>query len=180
MAEATCEERKVNDSVVRLQIGDITDLEIDAFVFYAEENLKLGSGFGTAISNRGGASIQKELDEIGTLATCESVVTGAGKLKASHIVHANGPKFQEENTNEKLKTTILNALKKAEEKGIERIALPPMGAGFYGVPLDTCAEIMTETIQEHLKAGSKIKEVTICVLDKREHGPFQSKMAAIN
>ena len=115
---------------VRLIRGDITELDVDAFVFYAQPDLALGSGFGTAISVRGGPSIQKELDELGPVETGQAVVTGAGKLKADFIVHAVGPRFQEEDTEGKLRTTVLNSLKAAEEKGVKRIALPAMGAGF--------------------------------------------------
>ena len=56
--------KKVNQSTVRLVQQDITDLEIDAFVYYASPDLQLGAGFGNAISMRGGPTIQKELDEL--------------------------------------------------------------------------------------------------------------------
>ena len=63
MPEVVGEAARIGDSHVRLIRGDITDLDVQAFVFYAKPDLKLGSGFGTAISVRGGPSIQKELDE---------------------------------------------------------------------------------------------------------------------
>ena len=59
------EEKIVNKSKIRLETADITDLDIEAFVYYASEDLQLGSGFGTCISLRGGPSVQKELEEIG-------------------------------------------------------------------------------------------------------------------
>ena len=63
------DERIIGDTALRLKIGDVTNQEIDAFVYYAQHDLKLGSGFGTAISSRGGPTIQKELNEIGPLET---------------------------------------------------------------------------------------------------------------
>ena len=42
----------VSSTTVRLQKGDITDEPIEAFVYYAQHDLKLGSGFGTAIAGR--------------------------------------------------------------------------------------------------------------------------------
>ena len=59
------EEKMVNKSKIRLETADITDIDIEAFVYYASEDLQLGTGFGTCISLRGGPSIQKELEEIG-------------------------------------------------------------------------------------------------------------------
>jgi len=85
---------KVQNSTLSLMIGDITDLEIDSFVFYAQNNLALGSGFGTAISVRGGPSIQEELNALAPVDTTGVVISSAGNMKAQHIIHAVGPKFQ--------------------------------------------------------------------------------------
>ena len=173
-------EKRINQTSLRLMVDDITNIEVEAFVFYARHDLTLGSGFGTAISTRGGASIQKELNELGSLDTTQVVITGAGKLKAKYIVHAVGPRFQEEEFEAKLNTTVLNVLKRCEEKGIKQIALPAMGVGFYGIPLDTCARIMIETITEYLRTDTGIRGAIICVLDSREHKVFKARFDTIN
>ncbi|MFH1581090.1 MAG: macro domain-containing protein, partial [Pseudomonadota bacterium] len=126
----------VNRGKLRLIRDDITLLKVDSFVYYASHDLILGSGFGGAISVRGGPSIQEELKDIGPLETTDVYISGAGDLEANYIIHAVGPRFQEESLNKKLEQTIANTLHAAEEKGIKSIAFPPMGAGFYGVPLD--------------------------------------------
>jgi len=170
---------KVKNCNLRLLKGDITDLDIESFVYYAREDLALGSGFGTAISVRGGPTIQKELNEIGNIKITEAVVSSAGEMKAKYIIHANGPKFQEENLSEKLKTTIINSFKKAEEKGIKAIAFPPMGAGFYGVPLEQSAEITLNTINEYLSGDTKLDDVVVCLLDNRDYIPFEKKLSSM-
>ncbi len=162
------EKKQIKNSTLSVKKADVTATEVDAFVFYARNDLKLGSGFGNAIALRGGPTIRKELENLGPLDVTEVVVTTAGTMKAKHIIHACGPKFQEENTNQKLKTTILNALKAAESNGLESIAFPPMGAGFYGVPLETSAKITLETIAEYLNQGSEIKDIVVCANDTRE------------
>ena len=179
MAEAVADGIRINRSVVRLARDDITDLEIDAFVFYAQPDLVLGAGFGNAISVRGGPTIQKELEELGPVATGEAVISAAGNLKASVIIHAVGPKFQEEDTEAKLRITMLNSLKRAEEKGIERVAFPAMGAGYYGIPPDLCARVMLDVIKKHLGSETGIKEEAICVLDTPQYEAFEARMAAL-
>ena len=106
MPETMCDHVQIHDSVLRLIRGDITEIEVDGFVFYAQPDLALGSGFGGAISVRGGPGIQKELDELGPVETGGVVVSGAGKLHADFIVHAVGPRFNEEDTEGKLRTTV--------------------------------------------------------------------------
>ncbi|HDH05586.1 MAG TPA: macro domain-containing protein [Nitrospirae bacterium] len=168
--------KKINENTLAVIKGDLTNTWLDAFVFYAREDLKLGSGFGTAIALRGGPLIRKELEELGHLKVTCAVATSAGDMKSKFIIHANGPRFQEENTEEKLKTTIINALKCAEQKGVQSMAFPLMGAGFYGVPLDTSAGITVKTIAGYLENGSSIKDVVICAIDNREYRPIQAEL----
>jgi len=180
MPEAVLDDVQIHRSVVRLIKGDITELDVDAFVFYAQHDLALGSGFGGAVSVRGGPSVQKELEGLGPIETGQAVVTEAGNLKASSIVHAVGPRFNEDDTEGKLRTTVLNSFSAAEERGVKRIALPAMGAGFYGVPLDLCARVMVEAVKTYLEGETEIQEVTICVIDRREFVPFQTQLASLN
>jgi O-acetyl-ADP-ribose deacetylase (regulator of RNase III) len=170
------ETKQMKNGILSLVKCDITDIEIDSFVFYAQDDLKLSSGFGNAIAVRGGPSVRKELAELGPVKVTEAVATSAGNMKAKFIIHADGPKFQEENKEQKLKATIENALKCAEEKGAESIAFPPMGAGFYGVLLDKSAEITTQTLAYYLNNGTKMKSVVICANDNREYKALQKQL----
>jgi len=168
------EGKTIQNCTLQLVQQDITDFEVEAFVFYAEPNLALGSGYGSAIARRGGPSIKSELDKIGSVSKTDAVVTDGGSLKAKYVVHAVGPTFQEEQIESKLRTTIVNALKKAEEKGIQQIALPLMGVGFYGIPLATCGQLMMDTIGQYLSQGSNLSEIFICANDLREYKAFQN------
>jgi len=163
-------------SGLRVVTGDITALEVEAFVFYARPTLELGAGFGSAIVRRGGPAIKKALDAIGSIAPTEAVVTTGGNLKAKHIVHAAGPAFQEENLEEKLRATIANVLRRAEEQGISQIAFPPMGAGFYGVPLPLSVKLTIEAISAHLSSSGTIREVLLCANDGRERAAFEAAL----
>jgi len=169
-------EKKIGDKVIRLVRGDITNLEVEAFVYDITVDAKLGTGYGGAISQRGGPTIQKELSEIGSCPTGEAIVTSAGTMKAKHIIHVNGPKFFEPDTEGKLRRTTQAALQRAEEKGIRQLAFPPVGTGLYQVPLDLCARVMVDTVEEHLKRGGGLKEVLFVALDTREFKPLQTKI----
>jgi O-acetyl-ADP-ribose deacetylase (regulator of RNase III) len=174
------EERVIGQTKIRLDKDDLTAMETDALVFYAQHDLKLGSGFGTAISGRGGPTIQKELDEKGAIETCEAVVTSAGNMNAKKIIHAVGPRFQELDMEGKLRKTMENTLRLAEEEEeIRTLAFPPMGAGFYGVPLEICAGVMLDAIRDHASGGSRIEQIDIIVMDNREYTPFAARFATL-
>jgi O-acetyl-ADP-ribose deacetylase (regulator of RNase III) len=172
-------EQKIGGTVVRVVQGDITALEVEAFVFDARPDLVLGSGYGGAITQRGGPTIQEELKKLAPLKVGEAVASGAGTLKAKAIIHAVGPKFQEADTERKLREATLSALKAAEERGITQLALPPMGTGFYGVPLDLCARVMVDAVVEHARNGARLTDVVFCALDRREAAPFEARVATL-
>ncbi len=168
-------ERKIDGKTIRLVGGDITETEVEAFVFDITEDVQLGSGYGAAIQQRGGIVIQKQLDEIGSCPTGEAVVTEAGILKADWIIHVNGPKFREEDEEAKLGKTVLSAFARAEEKGVKTLAFSPIGTGLYQVPMDLCARVMVDTISKHLANGTSVEEVLIVAPDPREFGPFKAQ-----
>ena len=174
------DEKQIKQSALRIVKDDITAMDVECFVYYAQSDLKLGSGFGSAISVRGGPSIQKELDKLGSIDMGEAVISDAGELKAKYIIHANGPKFQEENLEQKLKDTTLNVLKLADEKGISQIAMPLMGCGFYGIPLDVSAKVTLNTVKEYFEGNTNIKEVIFCANDNREFKPFRAQLVSLN
>ena len=171
------DELKVNDKKITLTIGFIIDANnMDGIVYYARPDLTLGSGYGSAIATQGGPKIQEELKKIGNANVTEVVITAGGNLQTKYILHAVGPRFQEENLEEKLRATILNTMKKAEEHKLQRIVFPAMGAGFYGVPLEVCARMSLEIVRDFLNKAVNLKEVVFCLRDSREFKPFQDQL----
>jgi len=170
---------KIHNSTIRLVKGDITLLEVQAFVFYAQHDLQLGSGFGTAITLRGGGSIQEELTPLAPVQTTDVVITAAGKLGCDYILHAVGPRFQEDDIEGKLRTTVLNCLREADAKGVTSLAFPAMGAGFYGIKLPVCAEVTLRAVRDYVSQETSIKEIVICLLDNREYKPFAEFLSAM-
>lgn len=179
MATAVSAVSRIHGSTVRVTRSDITLLEVDAFVFYASHDLALGAGYGTAIATRGGAEIQRALRELAPVATCDVVVTGAGKLPASHIIHAVGPRFREPDLEGKLRRTMENVLARVSELGVRSVAFPPMGAGYYGIPAGVCAEVMLESLARHLSGGSPVEEVVIAVLDANQEAAFEAALELV-
>jgi O-acetyl-ADP-ribose deacetylase (regulator of RNase III) len=170
------DELKVKQSMIRLIKGDIIALQVEAIVYYARPDLILGSGFGGAIASRGGPKIQEELQKFGTVHITDAVVTPGGNLEARYIIHAVGPRFQEENLEEKLQSTMLNVLRKAEENRIRNLAFPAMGAGFYGIPLDVCARQTLGVVKKYLENPTELREIIFCLRDSRELQPFQEEI----
>ncbi len=170
------EEKNLSKGKITINRDDITLMDVDAFVFYARPDLKLGSGLGAAIAIRGGPGVQEQLDKIGGAALTESVITSAGKLKAKRIIHAVGPAFQEKDLEAKLRTTMVNVLKVAEENQVKTLALPAMGSGFYGVPPQLSALVTIDCVKKHLEGTTSLEQVMLCLPDERDYQPFKARL----
>lgn len=168
-------ELRLNGKIIRLMVGFIIDIKnMDGLVYYARPDLKLGAGFGSAISIQGGPKVQEELNKLGKANTTDAVITGGSNLQAKYILHAVGPRFQEEDSEEKLGKTMLNTLLKAQEHQMQKIVFPAMGAGFYGIPLEVCARITLEAVRAFLEKATTLQEVVFCLRDSRELKVFQA------
>ena len=171
-------EIKINGKTIRVIRADITTMAVEGIVYYASPDLQLGTGFGSMISRRGGGAIQNELNAFPLQQVGNAVITTAGKLKADYVIHAVGPAFKEADIKSKLKRTVENALRLAEEKGLSTVAFPAMGTGFHGIPTTLSAETRKEAIADFLKRDSCINEIVICVNDPWVAEPYCSALAA--
>src|SRR5712691_2846476 len=68
--------------------GDLTEMDTDAIVNAANNDLILGGGVAGAIRRKGGEEIQRECNEIGSIPVGGAALTGSGRLKARYVIHA--------------------------------------------------------------------------------------------
>src|ERR1700758_5481895 len=73
---------------VLIQQGDLTEMDTDAIVNAANNDLILGAGVAGAIRRKGGEAIQRECDAIGSIPLGYSAITSGGNLKAKYVIHA--------------------------------------------------------------------------------------------
>jgi O-acetyl-ADP-ribose deacetylase (regulator of RNase III) len=162
---------------IELVEGDITELEADAIVNAANEYLKHGGGVAAAIVRKGGWVIQEESDryvrEHGPVPVGGVAVTGAGRLKARYVIHAVGPRYGDPQGDEKLASAIRNSLLKAEELGLESIALPAISTGVFGYPYERCARIMARVLKEFAPSAKSLKRVVVCLYGREAYETFR-------
>src|SRR5881396_1509276 len=68
--------------------GDISQAKVDAVVNAANDHLWMGAGVAGALKKAGGDEIEREAKSKGPIQAGEAVVTGGGRLKARHVIHA--------------------------------------------------------------------------------------------
>ncbi len=158
----------INNRTLRLVEGDITEQNTDAIVNAANQHLQLGSGVAGAIRRKGGSSIQRECDEIGSCPVGGAAITGGGNLPARYVIHAVGPFGDDPAADSLLQNATLSSLRTADENGLTSIAFPAISTGVFGFPMDSAAEIMLSTIIEYLDEEETGLELVVCCLYGQE------------
>ena len=144
----------------------------------ANSSLQLGAGVAGAIRRRGGPSIQEECDRIGHCPVGEAVVTGAGDLIASHVIHAVGPVWRGGSGGEEaeLASAVGAALERAEEVGARSVAMPAISTGVFGFPVERAAEISVAAARSFAEAAKVVERIVFCVFDDRTAAAFRREV----
>jgi O-acetyl-ADP-ribose deacetylase (regulator of RNase III) len=158
---------------LRLLIGDITKIRVDAMVNAANAGLRGGGGVDGAVHRAGGPAIMRELDGIRTNAggcpTGSAVATGAGSLPAQYIFHAVGPVYHDgrHGEPEQLTSCYRTCLDLAERHGVRTISFPAISTGAYGYPLEEAATIALDTIAARLSdPGCAVRDILLVLFDQ--------------
>jgi O-acetyl-ADP-ribose deacetylase len=154
--------------------GDLTEMDVDAIVNAANNDLQLGGGVAGAIRRKGGPAIQQECDEIGSIPVGAAAITGGGNLKARHVIHAASMQLGGRTTAEALRGSTAWSLRLAREHGLKSLAFPAVGTGIAGFPLRECAEIMLRESVAHLKGETPVETVHFVLFDAAALQAFQS------
>jgi O-acetyl-ADP-ribose deacetylase (regulator of RNase III) len=150
-----------------IQQGDLTDMDTDAIVNAANNDLHLGAGVAGAIRRKGGEEIQRECDAIGSIPVGYAAITSGGKLAARHVIHAASMQLGGRTTAANLRTSVAHSLRIAAERGLKTIAFPAVGTGIAGFPLDECAAIMLQEAAQHLNGETSLEKVYFVLFDDR-------------
>ena len=170
----------INNHIIEIIEGDITEMQTDVIVNASNAQLVLGSGVAGAIRKKGGPSIQNECDKIGGTFVGQAVITTAGKLKAKFVIHAVGPRMGEGNENEKLKIATLNSLKLANENKLQSIAVPAISTGIFGFDIERCSEIMLRTTADYLKRETSLEKVVFCLFGSDSYNVFEQQLSKVS
>src|SRR3954464_9763636 len=135
---------------IHLAKSDITLMAVDAVVNPANSLGIMGGGVSAALSRKGGPAIQKEAMSLAPIAVGAAVVTNAGTLFAKQVIHAPtmeqpGMKIGVENVRRATRAALLAAAR----NNFETIAMPRMGTGVGGVPVDEAARAMVDELRAH-------------------------------
>lgn len=163
--------------------GDITRQEVDAIVNAANSTLLGGGGVDGAIHRAGGPAILAECREIrarqGGCPTGEAVITTAGALPASRVIHTVGPVWDgrdPQHLDRLLASCYVNSLRLAADNGLRTVAFPNISTGVYGYPKERAAAVAIAAVRSFLTGDDTLLEVRFVCFDEENFKIYADRL----
>jgi O-acetyl-ADP-ribose deacetylase (regulator of RNase III) len=166
----------ITEKIILTQ-GDLTEMDVDAIVNAANNDLQLGGGVAGAIRRKGGEMIQRECDAIGSIPIGGAAITSGGNLRPRFVIHAASMQLGGATTARALRAATAHSLRIAAERGLHSIAFPAVGTGIAGFPLSECAQIMLREVVEHLKSSTSLERIYFVLFDAGALTAFEKVLA---
>jgi O-acetyl-ADP-ribose deacetylase len=164
----------VHEARVVIITGDLVEQEVDAIVNAANNELQLGGGVAGAIRRAGGPAIQDECDVHGPVRVGEAAITGAGRLRARYVIHAASMSLGGRTTRVALRSSMDDVFRLARMHEVRSLAVPAVGTGIAGFPIDECARVMAESLRAALTEGWQAAEVRFVLFGEDAKAPFEA------
>ena len=168
-------------SRLKVHLGDITKLEVDAIVNAANRSLLGGGGVDGAIHRAAGNQLLAECKTLGGCNTGEAKLTRGYNLPAKFVVHTVGPVWRGGNNQEAelLAICYRNSLQLAVQNNIKTIAFPAISTGVYGFPKRQAAQIALREVVSFLKSNKQLEQVILVSFDDENYQIYQRQLDEI-
>jgi O-acetyl-ADP-ribose deacetylase (regulator of RNase III) len=132
--------------------GDLLDQRVDAIVNAWNRNfipwwLLIPQGVSRAIKRRAGYQPFRELYRLGVLRPGQAVVTSAGRLPCRAIIHVAALNTWWRSSEAIIRDGVRNALRIAADRQFTSVALPLLGSGTGGVPIERALAVTEDEVR---------------------------------
>lgn len=161
-------------------VGDLTrQPDCAAIVNSANPSMLAGSGVCGAIHRAAGSELNQFGKSLGPLALGQAVITPGFKLPNHFVIHVRAPKYHlDPDPPGNLELCLHNALKLAEENGVQRVALPAVATGIYGYPIKEAVDIFIKVASRFLDS-EVLQEIRFVFFSEADAEIMKSQLDAI-
>ena len=166
---------------VKVVLGDITTLDVDAIVNAANTSLLGGGGVDGAIHRVAGPGLLQECRTLGGARTGQAKITGGYNLPAKYVIHTPGPVWHGGGSQEAelLATCWRNCLHLAAQNHCHSIAFPSISTGVYRFPIAQAAMIAIKQIKDFSAFPSTLNSITICCFSPEDQQVYQQALSTL-
>ena len=115
--------------MIHVRRDDLVTADVECVLRSVGSNLEPLTAIGREVGVAAGEALLERLRQMGDLPVGGAVITPAGNLSASFIVHVSLQSHEEPVSAAGVRRGLLNGLRHACRMGVETLALPPLGTG---------------------------------------------------
>jgi O-acetyl-ADP-ribose deacetylase (regulator of RNase III) len=159
--------------VIRVVVGELASQAVEGLLRPVRSDLAPVSAASRDIAIAAGERLEERLTRLGTLPIGGAVLTPAGNLAASFLIHVVVMSEEEPQTSLSVQRALRNGLRRATDWGLASLALPPLGLGVGAIDPEGAARALVEILFNHLDEGAAPLDLTIVVASAYEVGLFE-------
>jgi len=149
--------------MIRVVQSGALEVEAEAILRSVSATLEADTPFSRNLEIAAGKDISERLQAMGDLPVGAAVITPGGELSGRFLIHVVLQSLAEPVTLEGLRSALKNGLRRAEEWGLESVAIPPLGTGAGNLEAEEAAGVMIPVVSDHLAQAESLREVLILV-----------------
>lgn len=123
-----------------------------------------------------GPAVEAHCRELGELPVGSAVVTPAGDLAATYLIHVVIRSAEQPTTAALVARALRNGLRRIGEWGIRSVALPPLGTGAGNLDAEQSAEVMVPILLEYLRTEEPAPRLEVAVDTDYERDAFLAEL----
>ncbi|HTZ00341.1 MAG TPA: O-acetyl-ADP-ribose deacetylase [Rhodocyclaceae bacterium] len=164
---------------LKIVVGDITRLAVDAIVNAANESLLGGGGVDGAIHRAAGPELLACCRTLGGCPTGRAKITPGFRLSARHVIHTVGPVWQGGTRGEEglLISCYRECFALAARHGVARIAFPAISCGVFGYPWAEAARVAVRESLAVLATSPSLAEVSLVAFGEEMAAAYRQALA---
>jgi len=162
--------------VIDVRREHLITADVECILRSVGSNLEPLTAVGREVEAAAGEDLLERMEQIGDLPVGGAVITPAGNLSASFIVHVALQSHDEPVSVGGVRKALQNGLRHACRMDIETLALPPLGTGAGNLDAEEAADVMFEVLRGHMENEEYPREVTVMVATEYELQAFASRL----
>jgi len=168
----------INETDIGIGNGLLAFNKIDA-VLHPTNNFLWFSGTFERFKEVGGKQLEKDATDQGPIAVGQAIITSAGRLSATHIIHMAVWEQDLIANKSNIRKALISALKLAATNHCRSIALPIIGADSATFPLTAAIDATVMPIVEYCMQSNDIGSIMLLTQSHKEEQLLQRVMQSI-
>jgi len=159
--------------MIRVVRCGLVDAAAECLLRSVSSEMEPDTSWSRNVEREAGATIAERLRSMGSLPVGAAVITPGGDLPAAFLIHVVLQSAEDPVRKEGVRLALQNGLRRAQEWGLESLALPPLGTGAGNLGVEEAAEVMIPLLLQHLQRFDHPREVTLVVASEYEEDVFR-------